>query len=211
MIRRPCQGARDHCAAAHIGEELICFGPVIVNPLAISPASRREIEGGHVIFLAVRGDEFAHADAVGPRLPGKKRIRRMIGGVIIQVGFRPVPERVEFRFFIQLGADDHAVGQPFGPDIVVVNIRDVGQGTVRIAARGKIHGLRFGIAVKQLLPGGLDFLFHLGARMPGLGEQVSIAARRVGARAIGGGFAVVSRFTSGNHEYRKQQAEEDSN
>ena len=50
-------------------------------------------------------------------------------------------------------------------------------GSVGVGSGGEINRLRIGVAVKQLLEGGVDFGGYLLRRMTGFSEQVAVLAR----------------------------------
>ena len=127
----------DHRAMPQVGQQFIGLSFIIVNTAAVAPAIRREIQRHDVIRFAVGRDEFAHGLAVCFRLPRKKSKRRMRRRIVIQISFRPVPKRVELRFFVHLHRDHHAVGQTFRAHVVMLDVRDVGERAVGICAGGK--------------------------------------------------------------------------
>ncbi len=151
-----CSG--DRLAMPHSREQFISLPRVIVNAPAIFPAVRGEIQRGHIILLAIRRHELAQPRAVRPRLPREESEGRMICFRDIQICFRPIPKRVELRFFVQLDGDDHPVGQTFRSHIVVFDVGDVCQRTVGIASGGIVNGLVRRTAMKQLLERAINFL-----------------------------------------------------
>lgn len=69
---------------------------------------------------------------------------------LIHMSFCPIPQRVEFGFFIQLQRNHHAVRHTFRSHIIAVDIVDIGFGALAVLAIGEIHRLSFGIAIKKV-------------------------------------------------------------
>src|SRR5436190_23345985 len=63
---------------------------------------------------------------------------------------RPVPQRVEFLFFVELDSDHHPVGHTFSSNIVIVPVGDVRQRPVGILPGCKEDRLGLRIPMEQL-------------------------------------------------------------
>src|ERR1700754_891656 len=94
----------------------------------------------------------------------------------IHISHGIVPDSVEFGFLIQLNGYHHPIGHAFGADVVMRNIADISQGTVRIGARREINGLARTVAVKKLLKSVVDLGGDLRFAMPALFEEITVMA-----------------------------------
>ena len=76
----------------------------------------------------------------------------------VHVRLRPIPQRIEFLFFVELDSDHHPVGHTFGTNIVIVPVGDVRERPIGILADCKKYCLSLRIAMEQLMVCRFDLL-----------------------------------------------------
>ncbi|OQA22367.1 MAG: hypothetical protein BWY63_00860 [Chloroflexi bacterium ADurb.Bin360] len=154
------------------------FGAVVEDAFAAAPTRIGKEQSHYKPHLAIRGRVRSQLRAIRLAVPGE--IAFVAAIALVHVGFGPLPDAIEFLFFVHLDGDHHAVGHALRTHVIVARVEQVSHvGPDRVVdALGKF------IAIKQLLESrlvfGLDFGFAFAEV---LGEQVAVHT------ALDGGFS----------------------
>src|ERR1039458_9691441 len=137
------------------------FGAVVVDSGAVAPPVGGEVERHGVVLLAVGRGGLVIDGAVGLHGPGEITAGGVARLVAIHIGLGPIPDGVEFLFFVHLDGDHHAVGHALAAHIMMGDVGYVGKLAVGVFAALIVDGFGVGIAVEQLLEGRVDLLFYV--------------------------------------------------
>ena len=168
----------------HLMQNAVGLLLIVVDPLPIAPAVRREQQRHRVILLAVRRGAGGARRPVWIDRPRKEPVVGIVGVGDLHVRVRPVPQCVELMLLVHLHRDHHPVAHAFAACVIVRPVGDESQRAILVRSRLEVHALGLRIAVEQLLKRLVDLRAGLGRGMSLLGEQVPVRVLRIRARAI---------------------------
>src|ERR1039458_5603457 len=133
----------DHLAVQHLVQQAVGFGAVVVDSGAVAPPVGGEVERHGVVLLAVGRGGLVIDGAVGLHGPGEITAGGVARLVAIHIGLGPIPDGVEFLFFVHLDGDHHAVGHALAAHIMMGDVGYVGKLAVGVFAALIVDG--FGV------------------------------------------------------------------